>query len=57
MTLEEAIIHIEENEISAENQDPIFLNNIEGCRKCAAEHRQLALWLKKLKVIHDEVDV
>ena len=26
------------------------------CKKCAAEHRQLAEWLKELKAIHDEID-
>ena len=27
-----------------------------GCVKCAQKHRQLASWLKELKVIHDEID-
>lgn len=26
------------------------------CSACAAEHRQLAEWLKELKAVHDEID-
>ena len=53
MTLDEAIKHAEEvaedKEIDIENQDPLFSNNIEECKKCAEEHRQLAEWLKDYK--------
>ena len=27
-----------------------------GCLKCAQEHRQLARWLKELKVFRDEIE-
>lgn len=27
-----------------------------GCLKCAQEHRQLAIWLRELKAVHDEID-
>lgn len=53
MSLDEAIKHAEEvaedKEINVENQDPLFPNDIEECKKCAEEHRQLAEWLKELK--------
>jgi len=58
MTLDEAIIHAEE---VAEEQDmkagfetdnqTYIMSEIERkrCRECAAEHRQLAEWLRELK--------
>ena len=53
MTIEEAIKHcedvVENKEIDAENQNPLFPNDIEECKKCAEEHRQLAEWLNELK--------
>lgn len=58
MTLDEAINHAEEvaeeKEIDIENQDPLFPNNIEECKKCAEEHRQLAEWLKELKHLREQ---
>ena len=45
MTLEEAIIHAEEVVDRCEVTD--------GDRACAAEHRQLAEWLKELKDVKD----
>ena len=57
MTLDEAISHCEEvaedNEINAENQNPLFPNTIEQCKKCASDHRQLAEWLKELKTFKE----
>ena len=59
MTLDEAIKHAEEvaekNDRRAESvrNRPIssadFYHEEESCSKCAAEHRQLAEWLKELK--------
>lgn len=63
MTLEEAIKRCEEQanllEESAAGCD--MTDKVEkeiACRsgKCAAEHRQLAEWLKELKAVHDEID-
>jgi len=72
MTLEEAIIHCEEVANKYEGKadgwricnrtKTIFYDNChvkeaeEQCLICAQEHRQLASWLKELKVIHDEID-
>ena len=72
MALEEAIIHAEKvakrEEANAKTYDDACVNQrnefdaelcksgAKSCRKCAAEHRQLAFWLKELKVIHDEID-
>ena len=64
MTLEEAIKHAEEvaetndhlaNQYSNKNQNhPV--EKWDSCERCAAEHRQLAEWLKELKSVHDEID-
>lgn len=58
MTLNEAIKHceevVEDKEIDIENQDPLFPNNIEECKRCAEEHRQLAEWLKELKQLREQ---
>lgn len=40
MTLDEAIKHA---------NDVAFLQDLQGCKECAAEHLQLALWLEELK--------
>lgn len=72
MSIEEAIIHAEKvakrEEGNAKQYDNAVINQrnefdaelcrsgAKSCRKCAAEHRQLASWLKELKVIHDEID-
>ena len=52
MTLEEAILHCEEvaerNETFAEKCTEKG-GETWGCRECAAEHRQLASWLRELK--------
>ena len=63
MTLNEAIKHAEE---VAEEQEkkaiytPIEMLNsdvdIEKCQECAAEHRQLAEWLKELKQLKEQTD-
>jgi len=39
-------------------QDCRCLKNGEdkGCLRCAAEHRQLAAWLRELKAVHDKSD-
>ena len=61
MTLEEAIKHCEEiaelkydegNEARLQEQDKYA----DECIACAAEHRQLAEWLRELKAVHDEID-
>lgn len=57
MTLDEAIIHAEE--VAEENEkNGKSINNIykKSCLECAAEHRQLAEWLKALKEIWDSGD-
>lgn len=65
MTLEEAIEHCEE---TAEELDmkadfdtdyqTYAMSELERIefKECAAEHRQLAEWLKELKAVHDEID-
>lgn len=45
MTLEEAIEHAEEVACSLEEKDK--------CSACAAQHRQLAKWLKELKAMKE----
>lgn len=55
MTLDEAIKHEEEivKEEQYEYQECVATHNMEGatdCVKCAEEHRQLAEWLKELRV-------
>lgn len=53
MTLDEAIIHAEEvaeiNQTIADNTESDKWQDIAACEKCAAEHRQLAEWLRELK--------
>ena len=60
MTLEEAIRHAEEVEIykdrEADEHHPYLIGLIKECKECAAEHRQLAEWLKELKAVPDEID-
>lgn len=64
MTLEEAIIHTEaisrteEREAKKKRNHGGFAYADEAVKlaACAAEHRQLAEWLKELKAIHDEID-
>ena len=71
MTLEEAIKHCQEvakeNDDSAKefyriskletHPDRKYAEGVYvECKKCAAEHRQLAEWLKELKAVHDEID-
>lgn len=57
MTLDEAILHAEE--VAEENQSIVdgcdyFGENMAKCEKCAAEHRQLAEWLKELKQLREQ---
>lgn len=56
MALDEAILHCEEvaerNETFAEKCTEKG-GETWGCRECAAEHRQLAEWLKELKTVQD----
>ena len=54
MTLDEAIQHalevaIAKEEEAYEGELQLDSTDIMGCRKCAAEHRQLAEWLKDYK--------
>ena len=56
MTLDEAIIHAEKAAKRNEEYAKIYAHGDEfeqedafKCEKCAAEHRQLAEWLKELK--------
>ena len=59
MTLEEAIKHCEEVAEAEEQKykewkgDYSHLKKIDSCLECANEHRQLAEWLKELKVYKD----
>lgn len=61
MTLDEAIQHCEE--VAKENEEialytPIeFMSsdiNIEQCRECAKDHRQLAEWLRDYKRLKEK---
>ena len=60
MTLEEAIIHAEEialqKDTEAEEHNSRYTGLIRECKECAAEHRQLAEWLKILKSAKFEYD-
>ena len=72
MTLESAIKHAEQVAVREDNNaqvyDKVKNDNLyhpdkitceqaaKRCRECAAEHRQLAEWLKELKAVHDEID-
>lgn len=70
MTLEEAIKHCEEvandQEHDAETWEmsskhwgddkQSVLDNADECKKCAAEHRQIAEWLKELKQYRELFD-
>ena len=58
MTLEEAIKHAEEVAMNCDIlADQSVVEQAEYYnRKCAAEHRQLAEWLRELKAVHDEID-
>ena len=54
MELDEAIAHAEEVAELNENMahlDPESPELDQSCLKCAAEHRQLAAWLRELKAI------
>ena len=48
MTLDEAIVHCEEAAARLRHEDP--------CSTCAAEHEQLGMWLKELKVYREIVN-
>ena len=50
MTLDEAILHVEEVAGSCERGNPKKRSK----SKCASEHRQLAEWLKELKALKAE---
>ena len=61
MTLDEAIIHAEE--VASIKKEESIDAELQGCdrysmkcEKCSTEHRQLAEWLKELKVIHEIID-
>lgn len=63
LSLDEAIRHAEE--VAKENEEialytPVEMilpdRSIEECEKCAAEHRQLAEWLKELKLYKSAVE-
>lgn len=58
MTLDEAILHCEEVAAEKDKDAEFFrtnpvkgkvLKDAEVCAECAAEHRQLAEWLRELK--------
>lgn len=56
LTLDEAISHalevageLQERADSAEMIDVLDGLDVEACKECAADHRQLAEWLKELK--------
>ena len=55
MTIDEAIKHCEEVAELSEEQAKIYDDQDEAmasysCKECASEHRQLAEWLRELKV-------
>ncbi|MCR4889155.1 MAG: hypothetical protein K5979_08280 [Ruminococcus sp.] len=63
MTLDEAIAHClevaEQNETKAlrigrQYKGTLLNRDAKECRRCAAEHRQLAEWLKELKDLREE---
>lgn len=63
LTLDEAIKHClevaEQNETQAEKIGRQFIGSVmdkraTDCRECAADHRQLAEWLKELKNLREE---
>ena len=58
MTIEEAIKHAEEVAIdrteAANNTPTEYSDYINICRECAAEHEQLAEWLKDYKRLLEE---
>ena len=65
MTIDKAIAHAmevaERQEISADDKEMYsemlgedYKGFEEGCRECAAEHRQLAEWLIELKDLREE---
>lgn len=58
MTLDEAIIHCEEVVKEKQRKADVlpYDQPLLDCVKCAAEHRQLAEWLKLLKRILDSGD-
>lgn len=57
MTLEEAIRHCKEVAKSCQLKAyDIERDDYKDLEECAAEHRQLAEWLKELKAVHDEID-
>lgn len=51
MTIDEAIVHCEE--VAEEHTKYNFYGGYEGCDECAEEHRQLAEWLKELKLYRE----
>lgn len=60
MNLEDAIIHCEEVAEKNEKNASWFWDkegnpNYENCVKCAEEHRQLAEWLKELKMYREMI--
>ena len=63
MTLIEAIKHAEnvaslceEGASRCDLNDKVEAKIAENDSLCAEQHRQLASWLKELKIIHDEID-
>lgn len=62
MTLDEAIQYYigiaeeEDQKIKRWNGDYPHLKKIDSCEKCAAEHRQIAEWLKELKQYRELFD-
>lgn len=62
MSLEEAIKHCEE--VAELNEECTRIYNEQGeimascsCKECAKEHRQLAEWLRELKVYRELTDI
>ena len=65
MTLDEAIKHCEEvarqneaqaRKISKQSSGSASEKYATNCRECAADHRQLAEWLKELKHYREELN-
>ena len=56
MTLNEAIKHCEEVVKECERHIYRYPDQLAYAEKCVEEHRQLAEWLKELKIIHDLIE-
>ena len=65
MTIDEAIKHCEEvakikekqaYEISMMDDNGVYHSEVDKCEECGKEHRQLAEWLRELKMLREVID-